>query len=80
MSWIFVLLILALSIMLVLNIKINDKLYKAYKDKEQSYNAAMACLTDLTNTLNDHLDSNLTIAENDYEIKVIGEIKYLVKD
>ena len=57
-----------------------NKLYGAYKDKEQRYNAAMACLTDLINTLNDHLDSNLTIAENDYEIKVIGEIKYLVKD
>lgn len=81
MSWIIVVLvILALSIMLVLNIKINDRLYKAYKDKEQRYNSAMACLTDLTNTLNDHFDSNLTVTENDDEIKVVGEIKYLVKD
>lgn len=69
-----------LSLLLILYIFLYNLLYKAYKDKEQRYNAAMACLTDLVNTLNDNLDSNLTIAENDYEIKVIGEIKYLVKD
>ena len=57
-----------------------NKLYKAYKDKEQHYNSAMACLTDLVSTLNDHFDSNLTVTENDEEIKVVGEIKYLVKD
>ena len=72
--------IILLSLLLILYIFMYNKLYKAYKDKEQRYNAAMSCLTDLTNTLNDHLESNLTIAENDYEIKVIGEIKYLVKD
>ena len=72
--------IILLSLLLVLYIFMYNRLYKAYKDKEQRYNAAMVCLTDLTNILNDHLDSNLTIAENDYEIKVIGKIKYLVKD
>ena len=81
MSWIIVVLvILALSVMLVLSIKMYEKLYKAYEDKKQRYNSAMACLTDLTNTLNDHFDSNLTVIENDDEIKVVGEIKYLVKD
>lgn len=71
---------LVLSIILVLYIVMYNKLYNAYKDKEQRYNSAMACLTDLVSTLNDHLDSNLTVTENDDEIKVIGEIKYLVKD
>lgn len=73
--------IILLSLLLVLYIFMYNKLYKAYKDKEQRYNAAMACLTDLTNTLNDHLDSNLTVTENhDGEIRVVGEIKYLVKN
>lgn len=66
--------------LLILYVFICNKLYKAYKNKEQRYNSAMACLIDLVSTLNDHLDSNLTVTENDDEIKVIGEIKYLVKD
>lgn len=72
--------IILLTLLLTGYMFMYNKLYKAYKDKEQRYNSAMACLTDLVSTLNDHLDSNLTIAENDYEIKVVGEIKYLVKD
>lgn len=72
--------IILLALLLTGYIFMYNKLYKAYKDKEQRYNSAMACLTDLTNTLNDHFDSNLTVTENDEEIKVVGEIKYLVKD
>ena len=66
--------------LLILYIFIYNKLYKAYKDKEQRYNAAMGCLNDLVDSLNKHFKSNLTVTEDDYEIKVIGEIKYLVKD
>ena len=72
--------IILLALLLTGYMFMYNKLYKAYKDKEQRYNSAMACLTDLTNTLNDHFDSNLTVTENDDEIKVVGEIKYLVKD
>lgn len=72
--------IILLTLLLTGYMFMYNKLYKAYKDKEQRYNSAMACLTDLTNTLNDHFDSNLTVTENDEEIKVVGEIKYLVKD
>lgn len=69
-----------LSLLLICYINWYNKLYKKYKDEEQRCNAAIGCLNDLVDSLNNHFKSNLTVTEDDGEIKVIGEIKYLVKD
>lgn len=72
--------IIALNLLLILYINSYNKLYKKYKDEEQRCNATIGCLNDLVDSLNNHFKSNLTVTENDGEIKVIGEIKYLIKD
>lgn len=47
---------------------------------DKAYTNAIACLQDLCDILNDKFpDSNLTIISSKGEVKVKGELKYLIK-
>ena len=50
------------------------------KFSDRAYNNAIACLQDLCDILNDKFPgSNLTIISSKGEVKVKGELKYLIK-
>lgn len=80
MTILLVTVILGLSLIAAacLSASILAKSFKEVYEKLHSKNAALECLYELVDNLNEHFPgSNITVEETESNVKVKGELKYL---